>query len=200
MKTYLILYLRFLIAGRAVCATRRASAQTAATGSRLARRASSTRGSRPEEDGNIWAQRELRPTFGGKSCRVCPARPGLSRLVPRCPTLDFFWEYAGRSNAEFGDFGELSRAVRSAEWEGRHEFRELSRSRCQRTATKPAPNVGESGADPDCFSQRTPRARRGAWEKSGTRVERVPAMRAEMRSSQSRLKVRESTRADPTAE
>ena len=45
----------------------------------------------------------------------------LSRLVPRCPAFDFFWEYAGRSNAEF--------AVRSAEWEGRHEFRELSRSR-----------------------------------------------------------------------
>ena len=39
---------------------------------------------------------------GGKICRFCPARPALSRLVPRCPTFDFFWEYAGRPIAECG--------------------------------------------------------------------------------------------------
>jgi hypothetical protein len=27
---------------------------------------------------------------------ICPARPALSRLVPRCPTCDFFWDKAGQ--------------------------------------------------------------------------------------------------------
>jgi hypothetical protein len=48
--------------------------------------------------------------FGGSKCEFSWSRLSrLSRLVPRCPTIDFFWEYAGRSNAEF--------AVRSADRE-----------------------------------------------------------------------------------
>ena len=41
--------------------------------------------------------------------KICPARPALSRVVPRCPTCDFFWDKAGHSIAECG-FRRLRRA------------------------------------------------------------------------------------------
>jgi hypothetical protein len=34
--------------------------------------------------------------------RVVPGCTGSSRVVPRCPASDFFWEEAGHSNAECG--------------------------------------------------------------------------------------------------
>jgi len=133
--------------------------QAVATGRRLARRASPTRGARPEEeiegeeDGNIWAQRELRPAFGEKIAAFVPldpACPAWSRVVP---PLIFF------GNMRDGQMRNSQCGVRN----GKEDTNSANgcEAGCWRTVTERVTNVGESGADPDCFSRRTPRARRG---------------------------------------
>ena len=103
MKTFLILDLRFLIAGRAAPErnghkrtqrTQRTRKQdgpaTQSTDFTEANKANEGGGVGPKA-GSASGCGAMHRAQAGRNCRVCPARPGLSRLVPRCPTCDFFW-------------------------------------------------------------------------------------------------------------